>query len=707
MKNLTLLGLLAMSLPLQAGVLIFDSFSYADGNLVTNSGGLWNVHSPSTPNGDALVSGGRYQINQTRFDDVNRVFDPPNDQALNPVLYASFTINVSEIPATPNGTYLAHFKDDTALNYVARLFVVTTNTIVPGTYRLGVANAATAATAVFPMDLAVNTDYQVVLSYDTFNLTTTLWIDPGSQASPSVSGNDIVSGAAAIMTVSSFAFRQAAGEGVLAVDQILVGTGYGDVATNTPVSPSVVINPVSTNVYAGTDVYFAVVARGTGPLSYQWRRNGSDLSDGGNISGATSSVLLLTGVTGGNSGDYDVVVTGAAGSTNSLPAALAVDTSSTAPIITGQPASVTNFPGTTVKFTVTATGTAPLSYQWNFYGTNLPGATTSALTLPTVTNENAGPYFCSVQNSVGTRRSDTASLVIRPPVATNIAYLRTLQDTNWLPNDTTTVFEAVGTVITFTNLTTAGNAQFYIQDDTGGIDVFVAGGSTLRPRAGDRVKVVAPLTQFNSLLELAPAANNPGYGVTTIGTDYPMPPARAFYFGETNNLAVMERVVEGSLVTVTNVYFPAANGTTKFGVGSNVTMTNEAGQTFILRIDGRVTGFGDIVIPAFAYQVTGVMSQFLNASATDRKAGYQLTPSRVEDLVVVLPPAPQIDFAQAGTTSVLKWPAVAGSTYSIYAAGDLSAAWTRLAFGLNFLGAEGQFTATNGAPSRYYRLSTP
>src|SRR6185295_17141223 len=74
-----------------------------------------------------------------------------------------------------------------------------------------------------------------------------------------------------------------------------------------------------------------------------------------------------------------------------------------------------------------------------------------------------------------------ASLWLSPPLVaqtvTNIAYLRTLVDgVTYAPTDTTNLYTAEGVVTTHTNLTTAGNALFYIQDNTAGISVVVGGG---------------------------------------------------------------------------------------------------------------------------------------------------------------------------------------------------------------------------------------
>jgi autotransporter-associated beta strand protein len=85
------------------------------------------------------------------------------------------------------------------------------------------------------------------------------------------------------------------------------------------------------------------------------------------------------------------------------------------PSIITQPASQSVTPGSTVNFNVTATGTAPLSYQWRFKGTNISGATTSSYTKINVQSTNAGNYSVVVGNSVGNVTSANAVLFVNAP----------------------------------------------------------------------------------------------------------------------------------------------------------------------------------------------------------------------------------------------------------------------------------------------------
>ncbi|MCX6921945.1 MAG: immunoglobulin domain-containing protein, partial [Verrucomicrobia bacterium] len=92
-----------------------------------------------------------------------------------------------------------------------------------------------------------------------------------------------------------------------------------------------------------------------------------------------------------------------------------------APHIVASPASQTNVVGTTASFSVTAAGTAPLSYQWRFNGAPLAGQTGTNLTLPNVLGSNAGNYVVVVTNLAGSVTSAVAILTVSmsPSIATH------------------------------------------------------------------------------------------------------------------------------------------------------------------------------------------------------------------------------------------------------------------------------------------------
>lgn len=93
------------------------------------------------------------------------------------------------------------------------------------------------------------------------------------------------------------------------------------------------------------------------------------------------------------------------------------------PYIEQHPSSRTAFTGSSVSFNVVAVGIEPLSYQWMFNGTFIPGATGAKLSLSNVALNNAGGYQCKVTNLFGAATSATATLTLRStPQITGVDY---------------------------------------------------------------------------------------------------------------------------------------------------------------------------------------------------------------------------------------------------------------------------------------------
>ncbi len=722
-----LTGLAALSL--RADLIWYESFNYVNGPIIATGTNLdgstnWFRHSGSASPSDAIVSNFKLQNSATggslsRSDDVNRKFVDPYTNSTT-VLFASFTVNCTNVPTASN--YFAHFMATSSI-LQGRVFGLPGT--LPGTWRLGVSGAAGTPNKIFPADLAANTDYQVVVSWDPVTLfAATLWVNPLSSADLSVVSSDAVTAPPAS---TAFGFRQASSfsSAFFNITNLASATTFEEAATNVwstnAVAPVVAYQPRGGTNFVGDPLNLSVVAAGQGlsALTYQWRK------DGGNISNpnGNSNVFSIASASAFDSGSYDVVVSTLYGvSATSLSASVWVTNPPVPPTINRQPTNTTVFFGQTATLSVEASGSGTLTYAWYYDGSpatgpNVSGADTATLTIVNVQTNNGttGTYRCDVGNIYGTTQSSNAVLSAVASPAVTIGYLRTLVDpVFFLPTNTTALWTVTGIVTSHTNLTTAANSSFYLQDDTGGIDVFFGGTTAAQPEAGDNVTVTGPLGQFNSLLELNLTVADPSHQVITNSHGNPLPPGKVLPFSFTNSPAFggvgnAIQLYQGSVVTFTNVYFPAGfAGTNVFAGGVNYVITNLEGATFPFRVDARV---GDIIgkpIPPFAWTVSGPMSFFLGNTVADRSSGYQILPTLYADIVTNAPPPVTGEISVNNGVPVISWLAQPYMSYSIYRALSVKGPYLPLVTGLTFNSTAGRYADTNVVNATlFYRIASP
>jgi uncharacterized delta-60 repeat protein len=169
------------------------------------------------------------------------------------------------------------------------------------------------------------------------------------------------------------------------------------------VPPILRVPPHSQIARTGTDVSFGVLAEGTAPLRYQWRKDATALA------GQTNATLSLTNLAASHAGAYSVGITNAHGQAVSDPAELRV---LVPPLVTGHPADLAVSQNGDAGLTAAAMGTEPLAWQWTVDGRYLPGANAPALVLTNVQPRHAGLYTAFVQNSAGTAVSRSARLTV-------------------------------------------------------------------------------------------------------------------------------------------------------------------------------------------------------------------------------------------------------------------------------------------------------
>lgn len=187
----------------------------------------------------------------------------------------------------------------------------------------------------------------------------------------------------------------------------------GNRATSAPVTlrvlgtaaaPLILRQPENASVAAGADATFSATVEGTPPLSYQWRFGGN------NIPGANQPLLVISNAQPANAGNYSLVVSNQAGSVTTRTVSLAVVLP---PKIVSLSSSQEVPAGGAVTFSVTATGTTPLRFQWRLNGVNIPAATSADFRLANVDAASAGTYSVAVSNSAGTAVSSDILLTVR------------------------------------------------------------------------------------------------------------------------------------------------------------------------------------------------------------------------------------------------------------------------------------------------------
>jgi uncharacterized delta-60 repeat protein len=208
-------------------------------------------------------------------------------------------------------------------------------------------------------------------------------------------------------------------------------TGNNSVVETLAGAPLVVATGTNLTTIAGADAVFPTRVLGSGQIFYQWFKNGVTLLDGGNITGANGPSLTVRNLLVADAGTYSVVASNELGNVTSVVAVVSV----LDPGISVQPITQYRAFGNTVVFQVTASGTAPLTYQWYHGGMRLPDAADSRLVLTNIQQGDLGDYFVVVTNAAGSVTSAVVALHVDllaldagfNPCASNAVYALAVQ----------------------------------------------------------------------------------------------------------------------------------------------------------------------------------------------------------------------------------------------------------------------------------------
>jgi alpha-tubulin suppressor-like RCC1 family protein len=182
---------------------------------------------------------------------------------------------------------------------------------------------------------------------------------------------------------------------------VLAASGVDAVASS---APRILGQPHSQTIYSGQFVALDILAIAPDPITYQWQFEGT------NLPGATNATLVLDDVQFDQAGPYRAVVSSSGGEVVSSNASLMVLGSS--PIITSGPSNIVTYAGLTAEFQISVNGSGPLSYQWQFNGVDISGATSTILLLSNIHFSDQGSYRCIVSNAFDVTTSPTATLTV-------------------------------------------------------------------------------------------------------------------------------------------------------------------------------------------------------------------------------------------------------------------------------------------------------
>jgi len=199
-----------------------------------------------------------------------------------------------------------------------------------------------------------------------------------------------------------------------------IENSYGKVTSNavlflvkTP--PSILIEPSSSWVSPRTAYAIDVLAGGSSPLSYQWKRNNTVLPD-------TTSRLNFDSLSASQEGTYVCIVSNICGTDSTRPVRLFLEPQ----LINHNPATLCS--GNSFTLAIQLNDTA--QYQWQKDGVPLPGETNKTFSIFSLTDKNNGNYTCRVKNSYGNYTSTPVLIQVQtaPSITTQPANCWVSQD---------------------------------------------------------------------------------------------------------------------------------------------------------------------------------------------------------------------------------------------------------------------------------------
>ena len=186
--------------------------------------------------------------------------------------------------------------------------------------------------------------------------------------------------------------------------------------TNSVLPVTIHQHPESLTSIEGAELRLSVNASGGGFLTYQWRKDGSNLAN------QNANTLTINPSQVSDSGIYDVRVSNSQGAVISNSSLVTILSTVVPLSITQQPQSISLSEGGSGSFSVEAEAGSPLAYQWHLNGIPINGATNSRYEITNADVQDAGVYHVDIQSSTETASSLTALLTVNLAADLNLSW---------------------------------------------------------------------------------------------------------------------------------------------------------------------------------------------------------------------------------------------------------------------------------------------
>jgi len=228
-----LAALAALAVPAFSASLLSESFSYPDGALATVGAPQWTIYSGVAPTDIQVLSGRAVGTTANAPDDHIAFAAQPTTSST----YACFNVIIPAFTGAAKPAYFALLKDVGTTNFFSRVYVAP---LAGGGWTFALSFSSTSATTPIvywsAASLANDTPYNIVIKYDPVALTSTMWVNPSTEASPSISQT----GTGTAVSITNFALRQGSASTIgtgqttgtanwtYSVDNLGVGTTFSD-----------------------------------------------------------------------------------------------------------------------------------------------------------------------------------------------------------------------------------------------------------------------------------------------------------------------------------------------------------------------------------------------------------------------------------------------------------------------------------------------